>query len=520
MTLLDAALEYAVAGFRVFPLLPGGKQPLGALAPHGVKDATTALDKIIAWWTAAPDANIGVATGGGRFVLDLDDSDARDRLEAAGVVLPEGTPVATTGHGAHFWFAGDVGNRTKVVEKVDVRGDGGYVVAPPSIHPEGPTYTWVVSPFDRPIGPPPPALLAMVGTKAKVAPAPNAQGDWVTNLLAGVGEGGRDDACTRLAGYFLGKGVPTSVVNLILDRWALACSPPFPPDQVEKCVSSIASREGGEAPTTLPPSVGDLVDETLKLIESPVRNMRATGLRNLDAMLEGGFEPGTTTLIGGRPGTGKTALMLQVGYHVATTGAGVLFVTLEMGGTRLVRRMLSQTSQVPFANLKSGDLIEGQRTLLAGAAASLRAAPFWIENRVATVEHLAAVLDEYQPGQLGLVMIDYLQKMYAPTRTGDTRARVEHVSNALTQLAVQRNLPLVIASSLSRPDNARPGWRPTLSSLRESGQLEHDGDNVLLLFRDDAAPGALEVNLAKQRDGATSNTVLAFQPEILKFHAL
>lgn len=514
MSLLEAALQYASNGWPVFPLVPGQKQPLTA---HGCLDGTTDLGQIIAWWTATPDANIGVATGHGRWVLDLDDFAARERLEAAGVTLPDDVPASTTGKGAHLWFAGDVGNRTKLVEKVDVRGAGGYVVAPPSIHPNGATYAWVGDPpFGRPLPAPPPALLAMVGTKTKAADAPRVTGDWVSQLLAGVGEGGRDDACTRLAGYFLGKGVPAEAVEAVLMAWASRCTPPFPEADVQKCVASIAAREPGAAPAVRPASLADLVEATLRMIESPVRNFRTTGLKHLDAMLEGGFEPGTTTLVGGRPGTGKTALMLQLARHIAGTGAGVLFVSLEMGSTRLFRRMLSQVSQVPFINLKTGDLIEPQRVLLRQAAAELAALPFWIETKVPTVERLVEILDTYDAGQVGLVMVDYLQKLGAP-RTMEGRQRVEHVSNALTQVAVQRNLPLVIASSLSRPDNAKPGWRPTLSSLRESGQLEHDGDNVLLLYREGTPGSPLELDLAKQRDGATSKGMLFFRETTMTF---
>jgi hypothetical protein len=521
VTLLEAALQYAAAGFRVFPLHPREKQPLGALAPHGVKDATADIPQVVAWWSKVPDANIGVATGGGRWVLDLDDYDARARLEAAGVLIPEGAPAATTGKGAHIWFAGDVRNRTKLVDKVDVRGDGGYVVAPPSIHPSGATYQWVGEPpFGRPLPPPPPALLAMVGNTAKVSSsgtsAAGASNKWVADLMAGVGEGGRDDACTRLAGYYLGKGLPVEVVLQILASWAESCQPPFPFADVEKCVASIAAREGAAAPSGVPWSVADVVDDALKLIQSPVRNARTTGIAWLDTALDGGFEPGTTTLIGGRPGTGKTALKLQIGRHAAATGTGVLFVTLEMSAPRLVRRMLSQVSQVPFASLKTGDLIAGQRTNLLAAADALRALPFWIETRVRTVEAIDEVLGAYEAGQVGLVMIDYLQKLRAPESRLESRARVEHVSEALTKLAVARNLPLVVASSLSRPDRAASNWRPTLASLRESGQLEFDADNVVLLYRDEGSP-ALEVNIAKQRDGATSQGLLFFKAETLTF---
>jgi hypothetical protein len=508
VSLLEAALTYALNGWPVFPLIPGQKQPLGALAPHGVKDATTDIAQVTEWWTVEPEANIGVATGGGRFVLDLDSFEARERLEAAGIVIPADAPVATTGKGAHIWFAGTMGNRTGVVEKVDVRGDGGYVVAPPSVHPNGGTYTWASGePFGKPLPLPPPALLSLLGNNRPQATPAQPAGDWVSQLLGGVGEGGRDDACTRLAGYFLGKGLPAEAVQAVLRAWAALCTPPFPESDVRKCVESIASREGG-APTSQAPRAADLVQATLDLIAGKGKPARSTGLKDLDQMLGGGFEPGTTTLLGGRPGTGKTALMLQIARHTWESGAGVLFVTLEMSGTRLLRRVLTQMTKIPLENLKHNDLIDGQRTLLAQAAEELRGAPFWIETRARTVEGIGSVLAEYAPGQIGLVMLDYLQKLADPGGRLDGRQRVEHVSDALIKLAVSSDIPFVVASSLSRPEKANANWRPSLGSLRESGQLEHDADNVVLLYREDGP--ALEVNVAKQRDGAVATGALFF----------
>jgi replicative DNA helicase len=281
-------------------------------------------------------------------------------------------------------------------------------------------------------------------------------------------------------------------------------------------VASIAKREAYDAPGSLPPSAADLMDATLSLITSPVRNVRSTGLAGLDALLEGGFEPGTFTLIGGTAGTGKTALMLQIATHVTGTGTGVLFVTLEMGATRLLRRVLSQVSQVKFSHLKSGDLVEGEKIALQIAADRVRALPLWIETRVRTVEAVDAVIGEYDPGRIGLIFVDYAQKMSSPHGGDDRRGEVEHVSEMITKLAVSRNIPVVAASALSRPDSTRGNWRPTINNLRESAKLGHDADNVILLYRDQGAI-ATEVDICKQRDGATGATVLYFRGETLTF---
>ena len=133
----DAALKYALAGFRVLPLIANGKTPNGRFAPHGVKDATTNPQTIMDWWNAAPDGNIGIATGNGIVVLDIDVKNGKDgRLAIANKDLTGAFHVVTPSGGHHYYFktASPFRNGANVygMTGVDVRGDNGYVVAPPS----------------------------------------------------------------------------------------------------------------------------------------------------------------------------------------------------------------------------------------------------------------------------------------------------------------------------------------------------------------------------------------------------
>lgn len=140
-TNLEYALDYASRGWPVFPVTPNAKHPLGRLAPHGAKDATTDADTITRWWTAVPDANVGIATGAvsGVYVVDIDDPNALTDDDD----LPMGPRVATP-RGSHLYFAHEDGLRNtagKVRDHVDTRGEGGYVLAPPSVV-DGKRYTW------------------------------------------------------------------------------------------------------------------------------------------------------------------------------------------------------------------------------------------------------------------------------------------------------------------------------------------------------------------------------------------
>jgi len=145
---LQAALELAELGNAVFPLLPCGKTPL---TKHGFKDATTDPSIITKWWTQWPDANIGLATGevSSCIVLDVDGADGNSSLEALKRELGPlpNTCMARTGKGMHLYFCYPDGKeircRTNIARGIDVRADGGYVVAPPSVHPNGATYEWI-----------------------------------------------------------------------------------------------------------------------------------------------------------------------------------------------------------------------------------------------------------------------------------------------------------------------------------------------------------------------------------------
>jgi hypothetical protein len=141
-----------------------GKHPLGALVPHGLHEATTNRARVLAWWTQQPQANIGLATGHCFDVLDVDGPTGTQAIRAfaADHALHSSGPLVRTGGGGwHFYLAPTgSGNRAGVLEQVDWRGRGGYVVAPPSRHRSGHPYHWVAGrDLDTPLPEVPPPLL-------------------------------------------------------------------------------------------------------------------------------------------------------------------------------------------------------------------------------------------------------------------------------------------------------------------------------------------------------------------------
>ena len=244
--MMRSALTYAGKGLHVFPCLPHDKRPATA---NGVKAATADPDMIRRLWQQLPDANIGIATGtpSGIFVVDVDGIDAEAelrKLEAQHGTLPASVE-AITARGRHIYFrmpATDVRNSTgKIAAGVDVRGTGGFVIAPPSVHPSGRRYTWSVDSASA-IAEAPAWLLAKIAPSngnGKSAPPSEWRG-----LIKGVSEGARDCSLTKLTGYLLRRHVdPFITLELIRVFNATRCAPPLPDKDVERIVSSVAGLE-------------------------------------------------------------------------------------------------------------------------------------------------------------------------------------------------------------------------------------------------------------------------------------
>jgi Bifunctional DNA primase/polymerase, N-terminal/Primase C terminal 1 (PriCT-1) len=273
MNMLTSALSLAKRGLPVFPLHRPffaedhvgcscdkidckniGKHPNARYAPHGLIDATTDAARITHWWQCVPDANIGVATGH-LVVIDVDPQhggdDSLHKLETEHGELPHTIRVITGGGGEHIFFeaTAEIGNSTgKLAAGIDVRGVGGYVVAPPSLHRSGRRYAWSVDhhPDNTAVAPLPDWIVAAVkkpaGNGADILPTPPFE--WRELVENGVVEGTRDCTVAKLAGYLLRRRNDPYVVLELLQCWNVTrCIPPLPAADIKRIVNSIAGRE-------------------------------------------------------------------------------------------------------------------------------------------------------------------------------------------------------------------------------------------------------------------------------------
>jgi replicative DNA helicase len=143
--------------------------------------------------------------------------------------------------------------------------------------------------------------------------------------------------------------------------------------------------------------------------------------------------------------------------------------------------------------------------------------PIWLLDEAVSLDEITAVVTGWrETTALGLLIVDYLQLVRAPRGIRERRLQVEHVSQALKTLAVQCQIPVLCLSSLARALDGAKEHRPTLASLRESGELEHDADVVLLLHRE-PRQSETECIVAKNRDGAVGLARLVFRPLFVSF---
>ena len=251
MEMIETALALAARGIHVFPCLPRGKEPAVA---GGCKRGTTDVNVIRGWWGAEPDYNIGVTTGAASkiFVVDID-GDAAERelkkLEDQHGTLPR-TVTSLTKRGRHLFFSWPNwpvrNSASKIVGGVDVRGEGGYVICPPSIHPSGTPYTWSTESSDH-FAPAPAWLLNLISappSRNGDAGATTPPEQWCSLIREGVGEGCRNDSIARLVGHLLRHHIdPMVTLEIAVIFNTARCRPPLPDDELLMIVDSIAARE-------------------------------------------------------------------------------------------------------------------------------------------------------------------------------------------------------------------------------------------------------------------------------------
>jgi len=304
-------------------------------------------------------------------------------------------------------------------------------------------------------------------------------------------------------------------------------------DEAESRVFEIAEsgERGRQGFVPIPPLLTKVVERIETLYgrdnASDVTGI-ATGFTDLDSMTSG-MQPGELIIVAGRPSMGKTAFAINIAEHVALEGAKpVAIFSMEMGGTQLAMRMIGSVGLLNQHTLRTGKLEEDDWSRMTHALGRLNDAPIFIDETAALnaleLRSRARRLHRQSDG-LGLIVVDYLQLMSAPSsKASENRAtEISEISRSLKALAKELQVPVMALSQLNRSLEQRPNKRPMMSDLRESGAIEQDADLILFIYRDEIynpdSPdkGMAEIIIGKQRNGPIGHVKLTFRGEYTRF---
>lgn len=290
-------------------------------------------------------------------------------------------------------------------------------------------------------------------------------------------------------------------------------------------ISEQGARQGG------PTNVSEFLTKAMERIEmlshlkNPITGV-ATGYTELDTMTSG-LQGSDLVIVAGRPSMGKTTFAMNIAEHVAIKStAPVLIFSMEMPGEAIVMRLLSSLCRINQQSIRTGKIEDSDWPRIASTVSMLSGAPLYIDDTPALspVELRARarrVAKEH--GQIGLIVVDYLQLMQVPGFNENRTAEISEISRSLKALAKELKVPVIALSQLNRGLEQRADKRPVMSDLRESGAIEQDADLIVFIYRDevynDASPdkGTAEIIIAKQRNGPIGKVRLTFLGEYTRF---
>lgn len=326
MTINELAAEYVDSGWSILPVRPDEKRPY---MTNWLQYTKTRASKAMVegWFNNLSGAGVGAVTGriSNMVVLDVERT-CPFPIEELLKKYPTQMIAKSGGGGWHLFYLyptnqARVANRVRIFEGADLRADGGFIVLPPTLHQSGNRYEWVKR---GPLGAFPLALLELQAQ-------PKIRGDgWITEALRGVSEGGRNDACARLAGYFFKKGMNTDIVEALLLDWNERNEPPLPVNEVRTTIKSIErSHAVGETQFTQVQFTDDRTPKSEETKESSFSVMQMTdyvkgyGGEGVSWLVEDWLPDKSITFLVSPPESYKTWLLLDLAVSVS---AGVPFL--------------------------------------------------------------------------------------------------------------------------------------------------------------------------------------------------
>jgi replicative DNA helicase len=303
-------------------------------------------------------------------------------------------------------------------------------------------------------------------------------------------------------------------------------------DEAERLIMQI-SEEGPKSGG--PQDVNPLLKSALARIEELFTSGGditglSTGFVDLDNMTSG-LQPSDLVIVAGRPSMGKTSFAMNlVENAVLGQDKPILVFSMEMPAESLVIRMLSSIGRINQTRIRNGKLEQEDWPKLSTAVNKLKDVRLFIDDTPALspteLRTRARRVARENGGELGMIMVDYMQLMQVAGSSEGRTAEISEISRNLKAIAKEFACPMVALSQLNRSLEQRPNKRPVNSDLRESGAIEQDADVIMFIYRDEvyneesADKGVAEIIIGKQRNGPIGTARLAFQGEFTRFENL
>lgn len=277
-----------------------------------------------------------------------------------------------------------------------------------------------------------------------------------------------------------------------------------------------------------PQSIGECLPAAFQSLEQGEVPGLPTGLLDLDSLM-GGLQRKDLIVVAGRASMGKTWVGCYLASQVALQGLPVVFFSAEMSKEQLTKRFLAMHSGIDSQRLIQNRVYKSEWNSLASAVGVLSELPLVIDDSPAgsqNASRMRSVLSRVtkERGQLGLVVLDYIQKL-GDRAAGNRAQAVGAIAGACKDIAKEFNVPFIALAQINRGVETQSNKRPFMADIKDSGDIEQDMDIGLLLYRDEyynpnsPSKGEMEINVAKNRNGPTGVCEVWFSPETGNFRS-
>ncbi len=276
------------------------------------------------------------------------------------------------------------------------------------------------------------------------------------------------------------------------------------------------------ADTTKQETLQDILLETMEIIEKKMKKTYEenyfTGIFDLDDVTNG-LHREELTVIGARPGMGKTSFALNIAEKNANKNFLVGFVSLEMSKTQIIQKLISKVARVDSNKLRTGKLEEAESIKVIEASNKISNLKLDITTEAKSIQDIEIYAKRKKNKEnLGLLIIDYLQLITNKEKTQTREQEIASITRSLKLLSLELNIPIITLSQLSRNSS---NSKPTLTDLRESGAIEQDADNVIFLYKENEEENKvvedITLDLQKQRAGGLVTTKVRFDKKYSTF---